>query len=445
MKKALRFFLAALAVMLVLTGCSGGGQKEESKKLVVWATPITENFEDLFNTYVVPKFKEANPNVEVELEMLTWEGVADRLQSALTSKNYPDVYIDGTARTAKLPSLGVLVPVDDVFGSYNDWFESVKTIGVIDGVHYLTPVSTIAASRLAVNMTLAEKYGTASMLPADSLSWNIQDFYEFVKATAQAGEADGVSGTFLYAGSSTSDDILYSLILSNGGNIVDKATMKCVANTPEAVEVVDVLGKIVREGYAVPGAVTLTGGDASTPFVNRKYVLSLNMSAAAMLTGMADMVSQGYSDSVDKVINVGIPHAAGQDMVAASWGANCAAIFDNGDAAQAELAKKLVKTMLESKDLSSEIWAATPTYTPVRDLGIEYHHENADLQTAVAQMADWTGKYADSTFGILEPYWAEIRNCFYPELQAVYTGEKTAQQAMDAFVEAANKVLESYK
>lgn len=452
MKKFIKTISLVLALVFVLsmalTGCGSkaGDDSDLKTSITVWATPLCGDFEEVFNEQFLPKFQEAYPGVDVELEMLTWEGVADKLQMALTTNTTPDVYIDGTARTAALPALGVLEPVDDIMAAYDDWYESVTSIGVVDGTHYLVPATTIAASRLDINVDLAKELGVYDMLPEDKMSWDIRDMYNFIEAAAKAGADKDVAGTYLYAGSSTSDDILYSLMLSNGGQIIDFDTMTCVANSPECVEVVQVLGDIVKNGYAMPGATMLTGGDANTPFMNGKYVLSLNMAASAMMGGMQDMVNEGYREKVDECANYGVPHAEGMDMVCTSWGANCFAVFTNdGDQDKITASKELVKMFVGDNDISSAIWQGSPTYTPVRDCGITYSNDDKTIEAAVNEHAQWSGQYANSSFGMLESYWSEIRNYFYPELQAVYSGEKTAQEAMDSFVANVNTVLAANK
>lgn len=435
--------LLLAAMILGLAGC--GAKKGLDTSITVWAAPI-DGLEEILNDEVIPAFQEKYPDVDVEVEMMTWEGVASKLQTALATGTTPDVYIDGTARTAMLPAQNVLEPVDDIIAQHSDWFDAVMGIGVMDGKHYLVPASTIACSAINVNYTLAKELGVADMLPEDRTSWDIHDLYDFVEAAANAGKDKNVYGTYLYAASSTSDDIIYSLMLSNGGEIIDFDTMTCVANSPECVEVVEVLGNIVKNGYAMPGAATLNGPDAATPFLNRQCVLSFNMAAAGMRVSQQEMVDQGYLDELDLFYTYGVPTPEGKSMRSASWGANCFAIFTNdGDKDKIAASKALVSEYVDNENASRKLWEKTPTYTPVRDNGVEYASEDEALQKEVVLRADWSGAYGDSSFGILESYWAEIRNCFYPEMQAVYTGEKTAQEAMDSFVANANEVLANYK
>ena len=316
-----------------------------------------------------------------------------------------------------------------------------QSFGVIDGTHYLIPASQMGASFLSVNVTLAKELGIYDLLPADRISWDIHDFYAFCKAATEAGADRGIKGTMLYAGSSTSDDILYSLMLSNGGSIIDKTSNTCVANSPECVEVIQVLGDIVKNGYCIDGATMITGSDTGTPFYNQQYVAILNGNAPAQLLEFTKMKEEGYIDEIPEIRTYGVPTADGVKMDSACWGANGLAIFDNDDEAKIAASKEFVKFLMEKVEFSEKVWAEAPNYYPSRDNGAVFNNDNEMVKEEVLFRQELTVDYADFDFGILDNYWPQVRNHFYPELQAVYSGQKTAQQAMDSFVENVNKVL----
>lgn len=440
-----RIMCIALAVMLVfsLVGCQNSGDGRTS--VTLWAVPLYDEFEtDLKETFI-PAIEEKYQDIKINLEMQTWEGVQDKLQMALQSGNYPDVFLDGTARCAALPGMGVLVPVDDIYNEIGGWYDSVSNIGVIDGVHYLIPASAMAGCSIAINMDLARELGVDTLLPEDRMNWDIQDFYVFVEACAKAGAAQDIQGTFLYAGSSTSDDALYSLLMSNGGQIIDKETMTCTANSEACVEVIETLGNIVSNGYAVPGAAMLTGGDATTMFLNQKFVVAINRDVPSMIRNFQQMVDEGYLTSVPEIRTYGIPHASGVDMESVCWGANTFAIFKNEDETVLNAAKTVVKELASMDEVIGSIWKGTPSYSPAHTSNVAFEGADQDLVEEVEFVQNLTSQYANSDFGILETYWPEIRNCFYPELQAVFNGDKTAQEAMDSFVKNVNEILAKQK
>lgn len=436
MKKIFCLILAAV-LALGCCACSGGSDKTT---ITFWAAPILKE-EDMQKH--VDAFNESQDEIYVELEFQTWEGVSDKLQIALSTGDTPDVYFDGAARTASLPSLGVLAPVDDVMAAFDDWYESVTSFGVVDGTHYLVPGTQMGASFLSVNVTLAKELGVYDLLPEDRVSWDIHDFYAFCQAVTEAGADKGIKGTCLYAGSSTSDDILYSLMLSNGGQIIDKENNVCVANSAACVEVIEVLGNIVKNGYCLDGAAMLTGADTGTPFYNQQYVAILNNNAPAIITEFTKMVAEGYLDEVPEIRTYGVPTAQGGTMDSACWGANGIAIFDNGDDAKIAAAKTFVKYLMESVSFSEDIWTLNPNYYPSRNNGAQFTNTNETLKEEVEIRLELTAQYADFDFGILDSYWSEVRNYFYPELQAVYSGQKTAQEAMDSFAANVNEVLKN--
>jgi len=96
---------------------------------------------------------------------------------------------------------------------------------------------------------------------------------------------------------------------------------------------------------------------------------------------------------------------------------------------------------MDTPEMALSIWNYTPTYTPVRDIGLVYENKNGLIASEVALRAEWSGKYSNSSFGILESFWPQVRVCFYPELQAVYAGTKTPQEAMDSFKANVDKIL----
>lgn len=438
MKKILCLTLC-LVMLFGLVGCSG------AKKTTVtfWAIPILE--EEPLEKYV-EAFEKENPDIDVVLEYITWAGIAEKLQIALSTNDLPDVYIDGAARTASLPAKGVLAPVDDLYNEIGGWYSSVEKFGVLDGTHYLLPATQIATSVITVNATLAKELGVYDLLPEDKISWNIQDFYAFCKAAAEAGADKGIKAVTLYSGSATCDDATYSLIMGNGGQIVDTENKTCVANDAKNVEVVEVLSKLVAEGYCTKGAEVLGAEGFANEFLNGKTVLDLTSKAPDVLVSYQQMVTEGYikEEDIPTLETYGFPHADDVDPMSVCWGANGLAVFKNEDEKVLEASKAFAKYLMQSVEFSEEVWNYIPSYSPSRENGAKFTNDSAKMVEYTNTLKDFTAKYANSNCGILEAYWPEVRNNFYPNLQSAYSGAKTAQQAMDAFAEAVNKALKNY-
>jgi len=440
LRKLISLTLSALVLLLM---CSDAVASDANIKASIsfWFTPLTNTMEQDVEEILLPKFHESYPNVDVEYQLIPWEGVTEKMEIAMSTGTTPDVFLDGTARTAKLPTSGLVEDVSDVIADFDDWYDAVLAIGQIDGKHYLVPATTIACSALAVNVTLAKELGVYDLLPEDRESWTFEQLYNFIEAASVAGKDKGIYGTTLYAGSQTSDDIMYTLMLSNGGKILSDDRSECLANSPECVRIVEMLKKINDNGYCVPGAASMESD--STFFLSEKAVLAFNTAAANTMIQMEESFRDGLIGRVPEILNYAVPTVDGKPgMNSASWGANCFAVFTNGNDAQTIAAAKVfVKTFMDTPEMALAIWNYAPTYTPVRDIGLVYTNENALIASEVALRAEWSGKYSNSTFGILESYWPQVRTCFYPELQAVYAGTKTPQEAMDSFKANVDKIL----
>lgn len=439
-KKLLSFLL--IASMLLFAGVSASAQDAGlTATITFWFTPLTNTMEQDLETILLPKFQALYPNVTVEFQQITWEGVTEKMEIVMSTGTTPDVFLDGTARTAKLPPSGLVEDVSDVIAAFDDWYGAVLSIGQLEGKHYLVPATTIACSALTVNVTLAKELGVFDLLPADRESWTFDQLYAFIEAASLAGKEQGIYGTTLYAGSQTSDDIMYTLMLSNGGQIISDDRTACLANSPQCVSIVEMLSKINANGYCVPGAASMESD--STFFLSEKAVLAFNNPAANAMIQMEESYREGLIERVPEMMDYAVPTADGKPgMDSASWGANCFAIFTNqNDPNTIAAAKAFVQTFMDTPEMALAIWNYTPTYTPVRNIGLTYSNDNPLIAREVAVRAKWSGLYSDSSFGILESFWPQVRTCFYPELQAVYAGTKTAQEAMASFKANVDKIL----
>ena len=111
----------SLAVSLAAAGCSSddGGSGSDDQTLVYWASnqgTSLENDEEIL-TPELEKFTEQT-GVEVELEVISWDNLLNRILAATTSGEAPDVLNIGNTWSASLQATGAFVPFDDA--AYED-------------------------------------------------------------------------------------------------------------------------------------------------------------------------------------------------------------------------------------------------------------------------------------------------------------------------------------
>lgn len=230
MNVKIRTFAAAAAITalaLTATGCGNGGGESESTDgattLTYWAsnqgTSLDNDAEVL--TPQLEKFEEQT-GIKVNLEVIGWNDLQTRIQTAVTSGQAPDVLNIGNTWAASLQSTGAFMPFDDAafeaIGGKDKFVEtalatggmegedptSVPLYGLAYGLYYnkamfeeagLTPPTTweemVSAAK---TLTTGDQYGIA--LAAGSYTENAH--FAFINAAQNGAELfdDGGKPTF---------------------------------------------------------------------------------------------------------------------------------------------------------------------------------------------------------------------------------------------------------
>ncbi|MBR6525977.1 MAG: extracellular solute-binding protein [Clostridia bacterium] len=438
MKKLLA---ALLALIMVLS--MGSSAFAADVELTLWTPPVFAigYMDALYD--LIARFEEANPGVTIEVEELNWDGIGEKLESAMMTETTPDIYIDGTARTAKLPSTALCVDVSDVLETTGNWNEGAINIGKVDDAYYLVPVTLMPSTILAVNVDLAKQYGVYEMLPEDRMSWDWEDFMAFLKACGEKSLTDGVYPIGLFAGSQSSDIAYYTMLLSAGANVLNADHTEAAINTPEAVQVLANVKEIVDNGLTYPGIAEMTDEQVMGVFLNQKVVVDLTLNGGVNgITMFNEMVTDGLIEKAPVVQGYAWPTMNGSATNIGNWGANCAAIFENeGDEDKIAAAKDFLAFMATDKAFNETLWASAPSYGPARTMDIELKLEDEAMIAEVGAVTHLAA-YNNSSFGILESYWGEIRQYFYPNLQSLVLGNKTPEEAISSFEASVNEVLQ---
>lgn len=433
-------FLAMLTA-LVLIAALGTTALAETE-VTIWTPDIVGGDYLTALRELADRFETENEGVTITIEELNFDGIGEKLESAMMTGTTPDIYIDGTARTAKLPSTGLTADVSDVIGALDGWNEGAVQIGEVDGAYYLVPITLMPSTILTVNVSLAKQYGVYDLLPEDRVSWDWPQFMAFLEACGEKSLADGVYPIALYAGSQSSDIAYYTMLLSAGAEILNADHTAAAVNTPAAVQAMAYLKEMQDKGLVYPGVAEMKDQDVSGLFLNGKVIVDLTCNGGlGALPAFQKAVDEGVLTEVPEIQGYAWPTLDGSASKCATWGANCAAIFENdGDAGKIEAAKGFLKAMVSDETFNEALWSANLNYGPARETGVQLTIEDEQI-TRELEMKSVFAQYNDSAFGILESYWGEIRQYFYPEMQSMILGSKTPEEAIQGFEAGVNDVL----
>lgn len=205
---------------------------------------------------VADAFQAANPDIKINIQVVPWDTLLQRLTTDVAGGTSPDISIIGTRWLLDFASQGIAEPIDGYLtpefkGSFIDTFMQP---GLIDGKIMGLPVAA-SARAMMVNMDLYEKAGATPPTTWDEL-------YEASKKIAALPDtfAFGLQGKEI-----ETDAYFYYALWTQGGDIL-KADGTSGLDTPEAMAAINLYKKMIDEGLTQPSPTNYTREDVFNLF-----------------------------------------------------------------------------------------------------------------------------------------------------------------------------------
>lgn len=251
MKKSLRFGTAAIAAVATLSlascgfgGSAGdGGDAEGSTTLDLLVPSYSDGTKANWEA-VIEGFEDANPDIDVKLEVQSWDNLEKVVSTKIQANEAPDIYNGGPF--AGFVGDELLYPVEDVVSeeTFADFQESFIANAEVDGTAYALPL--IASARaLFVNNGLLEQAGVEAPTDWDSL---------LDAATKVSALGGGVAGYGMPLGSEEAQAEAAVWLWGGGGSFGDASEI--TIDTPENLEGAEQIKKMIDAGatQADPGS-----------------------------------------------------------------------------------------------------------------------------------------------------------------------------------------------
>ncbi len=228
-----RLAAAAVALALGLSGCgrdSGGGEATEGEDLAqgkatgditVWAMG-TEG-EKL--SVLAEEFMAENPDANVTVTPVPWDGAHNKISTAIAGQQTPDVSMLGTTWIGEFAKTGALDVVPSDLVSEDAFFPGAWETGVVDDTSYSVPWY-VETRLLYVNSAAAEAAG----ITEPPSTWD--ELKQAVTDLQQKGGAQ--QGIYLQPGQAGAWQTVLPFVWQNGGDVYDGTNF--TLDTPEATE-----------------------------------------------------------------------------------------------------------------------------------------------------------------------------------------------------------------
>ena len=450
MKRFNAAILCTVFLVSLLTGCHGmdgamnsGSDHTDAEPVEVslWILPEYDTFEELVKEEFTPDVKKKYPNITLKTELLSWDTGPEKLTVAMATGSTPDMMDDGLSRLAPGIYAGLCADITDLMAKIRDLLkDGYQSEGMINGRNYYLPITASNGYNFTVNTTLAKELGVYDLLPADKVHWSYAEFLDFCRKATAAGKPKGIYATQLWAGTRSSDAAYYSFLMTGGARIINKELTAVAVNTPEAIASLNVLKTLIDEGLVPEGAATTKDESVDPNFEGGKLVFLPMTAGAQSCVRIFNKIKEGSILPFETEF-VQMPSPTGKtDPYVVSWGTGGFVIFRNADNKEKiQAAKEVLELWVRTPKIATELCLKNGAASTIKNITPDYGDDTLNKQVREATEANI--KFSHSDIGILQPWWSDFRETFYVQLQALYTGTKTAEQVLDDWEATGNAVI----
>jgi len=407
--------------------------KAEIKPVTItfWNYPnyaVVDGVPGKYEEQMIAAFNVKHPEITVKIEMLSFDGGPEKVNTAIATNSQPDLIYDYPGRIIAYARQEVMAPVSDM--DLNDVPESIIKASSLGEDVYMYPVNT-APFMLGVNKTMVEKAGLLDMLPLDDPEriWTIDEYTAFLRAMKEAMPEIAPMGWYsMNAGGDQGTRAFVGHIYGSGVTTDDLSAY--TMNTSEGVKGLQWVVDGIKEGLIIAGSEAYKSNDAIDLFLQEKICVTPIYSIVLKTTNASKKVGEWE----DILLPLPVPSKGDTPKLEAYIGG--IGIFNNNDADKVAAAKIFVDFLANDPEWGMKNLKATGGLSVTSSVTNVYP-DNEDAGFA-EKMVKYLGTYYNAA-----PGFAEMRTFWFPEVQAATLGAKSAQEALDSFVEKANKTLTS--
>lgn len=218
----------------------------------------------------IDKFVAQNPGVTIEMESFPYSDFQSKLQTSLVSGDGADLYVIFGSWAAEYMPTGALSKVPDELAARidQDFFPSAKGGFTYDGAYYGLPLEyNIEYGGMLVNKKLFDEKGLSYPTTWAELE-SISD-----QVSVRNGELMDMRG-FEFVGYDAVTNLLFSMILSNGGQYLEADGKTINLTSPQAIDAMTMMVDYVknRNWTNLDGITNYVEGGYNALFKDRAFM-----------------------------------------------------------------------------------------------------------------------------------------------------------------------------
>ncbi len=442
-----KIILLVLILALSLAFMPEIAAAEEEMTLTWWITPWRIRTPDMepdeapdgeqFAAYVSKMFEEKYPHVNVEYQMVTHTGKEEQATAAMFAGNPPHVYWEQGSPNPEWVAQGQLAPITSYLTEEDkeDFIDYTLETGKIGGEYYMWPWNNSnngMGSTLLLNVERFEERGVE--IPEDR-SWTMEEFLEVAQQLSYDGN---------YAITLAAEDTLNMLGWMHrfGARMLNEDETEFVLNEPEGVEALQFMVDLIHEYEVAPdGAAGMGVYDAIDNFHAGRTAMGYG---GIYEIGRIDRYYRsGDLEDPFEVRIAQFPHDPEVGPVAYQVNGGFL-IFQRDNEDELEMAMEFARfiTGAEMIGMLEDLLYITSRESVNQQLTFEDmdRYTDTDIMTEVDVYTEAI-EYGVNYYGSPDVPVGEAMPYFTSAMEAALSLDMTPQEALDYFVENANRVV----
>lgn len=291
MRKSILSMLLAVAVILLVAGCSN-----DDKNTITFWTPLTGD-DGAYMDEIVKEYNATDP--EIKVKHVITSDMYTKLSTVLNSgKGVPDLTIIHADRVPSYVKQGVLEPMTNVIAEQpelkeDNYLPQAWSVGNIDGTQYTVPLD-IHSNAMYYNKDLLKKYNVENFLDDDVVT-----FDEMLSLQGKLDEGDYVLNDALLSW------VILAQVQNLGGDIQENG--EPAVNTDFMKQAIEAVKELSDAGLMTP-----YGEDGYLMFQSGNVLFSTDgtwsSTAHADVEGLNFGVTNIYAFEPDKYTNRASSH-----------------------------------------------------------------------------------------------------------------------------------------
>lgn len=451
-KRFIIVFMVMLLGAFLLAGCSdkdsdssgdSGGSSGETVDISLWLTPQWQGVMDAsedgadydsFFKHAAERFEEEYDkyDVNIEVEVIAADQRDELLNVNLNGGTPPDIFFESTFAMGDYVHRGALVPLTDIVDDdskedISDTYWDQVTFG--EDI-YFYPFSNNPGT-LTYNADMFKDAGLDEYVGGENeiKTWTLEEFETILETLKEDVPTDKYSNAFpmaLFALNNQGDTWNLAYLRMFGNEFFDEDN-NIILNDEDGVKAMEWLKKIYDKGLTNRGPESVSSNDALAMFQNQQ--LGVSFTNSILFNNMLADMESGASPEFDARI-ANIPTSDGEALEFTY--VTGSALFDTEDETRMEVSKDFV----EFYSTDPELVKSSTNGIPVRTSVVEEYADENPMFEAYEENAQYLFNFSGNV-----PGYNELRQVLFPELQAVFTGEKTPEEAVKSYQEKGNDII----